>query len=195
MLTDFLRTRWLSWNLYRRKRGDSAALGRLYRLRDPWGLNSPVERFRFQETARIIRETIGDRLPSLFEIGCGEGLQTRYLAPLTERLLAIDPSMRAIARARAEGIANATFEPGDLLTYDCRDCFTLVTACEVVYYLDDLERVYQRLSHLAEVCIVTYYWGAYDRLDPFFRAKSVTTRTISHPSSEWRLVCWHSSGH
>lgn len=195
MLTDFLRTRWRSWNLYRCKRGDSAALSRLYRLRDPWGLNSPVEHFRFQETARIIRETIGDRLPSLLEVGCGEGLQTRYLALLTERLLAIDPSMRAIARARTEGIANATFEHGDLLTYECRDFFTLVTACEVIYYLDDLERVYQRLSDLAQVCVVTYYQGVYDRLDPFFSTKPVMTRTISHRSSEWRLVCWHSCGH
>jgi trans-aconitate methyltransferase len=117
-------------------------------------------------------------------------LQTKYLAGLADTVVAIDPSFHAINRARARQIANATFDCADLMTYQCGDRFALVTACEVIYYFDDLERVYQTLSRLARSSVVTYYSGVYDRLDRFFRTKVVESETIATASSEWRVVWW-----
>jgi SAM-dependent methyltransferase len=185
-----LKRRWLSWNLRQFRKGDTAAMSRLYRMRDPWGLNSPVERFRFAETARVIQRAIGDHFGSVLEIGCGEGLQTKSLATLSDWVVGIDRSLHAINRARAQGIPNATFEVGDLTTYRSKDFFSLVTACELMYYFENPEDVYQSLSRLGQTTVVTYYQGAYDRLDPFFSKKSVKFETIHGVSSEWRVVWW-----
>jgi 2-polyprenyl-3-methyl-5-hydroxy-6-metoxy-1,4-benzoquinol methylase len=187
---NMLKRRWLGWNLRRYQKGDTAAMSRLYRMRDPWGLNSPVEHFRFEETTRVIRESIGDRFGSVLEIGCGEGLQSKYLATLGDRILGIDRSLHAVNRARGQGIANATFESGDLMTYRSNEIFNLVTGCELMYYFENLESVYQRLSQLGQTTVVTYYQGAYDRLDEFFSTKSVNSETIHGVSSQWRVVWW-----
>jgi SAM-dependent methyltransferase len=165
-------------------------MSRLYRMRDPWDLNSPREQFRFEETARVIRETIGDHFGSVLEIGCGEGLQTKSLSTLSDRIVGIDRSSHAINRARAQGIPNATFEVGDLMSFGSKDFFSLVTACELMYYFENLEDVYQSLSRLGQTTVVTYYQGAFDRLDPFFSKKPVKFETIHGVSSEWRVVWW-----
>src|SRR3989442_15700665 len=99
---NFLKRHWLSWQLRRSHKGDARAMARLYCLPAPWGLNVPEEHFRFRETARLVREKIGGHFGSILEIGCGEGLQTQYLAPLADRIVGIDPSSHAIKRARTK---------------------------------------------------------------------------------------------
>jgi 2-polyprenyl-3-methyl-5-hydroxy-6-metoxy-1,4-benzoquinol methylase len=143
---------------------------------------------------------MGDRLGSILEIGSGEGLQTQYLAPLAERIVGIDPSEHAVKRARSLNINNATFEVGDLLNFHAIENngpFDLVTACEVIYYLEDnqLERAFQNLNSLGRTCIVTYYQGMYARLDPFFKSKPVKSEDLRTELGEWRFVCWQSTAH
>ena len=188
----FIRERWLSWNLRRAASGDRAAMNRLYSFRDPWGLNTPGEHFRFQETARIIREKVRPSFGSILEIGCGEGLQTEYFASMGGHIQGVDPSENAIQRARRRGIGNASFEIGDLLAIQRRfeQRFDLVTACEVLYYLTDFEQAYQILNRLGRACVVTYYRGVFERLDSFFRDKLVASETIRGATCEWRLVYW-----
>src|SRR5688572_6874221 len=103
---NFLKRRWLNWQLRSSKNGNAQAIPRLYRLRDPWGIDVPEEHFRFQETARLIRDRIGTHFESILEIGCGEGLQTKYLAPLADKILGIDPGPQAIKRARTQQLDN-----------------------------------------------------------------------------------------
>jgi 2-polyprenyl-3-methyl-5-hydroxy-6-metoxy-1,4-benzoquinol methylase len=197
---DFLKKRWLKWQLKRLHKGDSQAMARVYRVRDPWGLDVPSEHLRFKETTRMIRDRMGDRLGSILEIGCGEGLQTQYLAPLAERIVGIDPSEHAVKRARALSINNASFEVGDLLNFHAiahNGPFDLVTACEVIYYLEDsqLERAFQNLESLGRTCVVTYYQGMYARLDPFFKTKPVKSEALRTELGEWRFVSWQSTAH
>lgn len=189
---ELVKRQWLKWHLARSHKGDTTALSRLYRLQDPWGLKKPSEQFRFQETTRFIRERVGEHFGSILEIGCGEGLQTKYFAPLAVRIVGIDPSSRAIQRARAQGISNAVFEIGDLKSYEteARKSFNLVTACEVIYYFENLEFVYQSMSRLGQVCLATYYQGVSERLDRFFGTKAVNLETIRGVSCEWRVVWW-----
>jgi SAM-dependent methyltransferase len=195
---DFLKKRWLKWQLKRLHKGDAQAMARVYRVRDPWGLDVPSEHLRFKETSRMIRDRMGDRLGSILEIGSGEGLQTQYFAPLTERIVGIDPSLHAVKRARSLNIKNAAFEVGDLLNFHAIEHngpFDLVTACEVIYYLEDseLERAFQNLNSLGRMCVVTYYQGMYARLDPFFQNKPVKSEPLRTELGEWRLIWWQSS--
>ena len=172
--------------------GDRAAMDRLYLVGDPWGLDTVKERLRFRETARIIQEKIGEDLDSLLEIGCGEGLQTAYFAPLARRVVGLDQSAHAVKRARAKGIKNAEFEVGDLLSYKVAGLarYDLVTACEVLYYVQDLEEAFERLCALGRSCLVTYYEGAFERLDKYFAQKQAQSLTIHGTGCKWRVVYW-----
>jgi SAM-dependent methyltransferase len=190
-----LRKYWLRWNVNRAAGGDTAAMNRLYLLGDPWKLDSPGEHFRFKETVRIIREKIAQRFGSILEIGCGEGLQTEYLAPLADRIVGLDPSAQAIKRADAKQLRNASFAVGDLDSYankpDAR--FDLVTACEVLYYMKDFEQARENLNKLGRSCLVTYFKGAYERLDPFFDGKDFCTEVIKNSDCEWKVIFWSQS--
>lgn len=197
---NFLKKRWLKWQLKRLHKGDPQAMSRVYRVRDPWGLDVPSEHLRFKETTRMIRDRVGDRLGSILEIGSGEGLQTQYLAPLAERIVGIDPSQHAVKRARSLNISNATFEVGDLLNFraiEHNGPFDLVTACEVIYYLEDsqLELAFQNLNSLGRKCVVTYYQGMFARLDPFFKNKPVKSEPLRTELGEWRFIWWQSTIH
>ena len=167
-------------------------MSRLYLLRDPWALNTPTEHQRFQETSRIIRGRIAEHFASILEVGCGEGLQTGYLAQLTDEIVGIDPSSLAIRRASARGIARASFATGNLMNYKPEEerTFDLVTACEVLYYMEDFQWAYERLNKLGRNCFVTYYQGAYQRLDGFFAKKDVHSEVIRSANCEWKVVYW-----
>jgi 2-polyprenyl-3-methyl-5-hydroxy-6-metoxy-1,4-benzoquinol methylase len=189
-----LRKQWLRCQLKMAKLGDRNAIARAYCVKDPWGLDNPNEHFRFKETARVISEQIGNRFGSILEIGCGEALQTEYLSPLGDRILGIDPSPHAITRAKQRSIPNADFQVSDLYSYENthRQAFSLVTACEVIYYLEDTKKAYEKLSELGETCVVTYYQGVAERLDSFFRDKEVHSHYIDVGSARWRLIWWRS---
>jgi hypothetical protein len=51
----------------------------LYLVRDPWGMESPSETFRFSETNRLIGDQFGPA-NRLLELGCSEGYQSVWLA-------------------------------------------------------------------------------------------------------------------
>lgn len=195
MFTSALKQRWLQWNLRERGKPKLRSMERLYRIRDPWNLNSADEHHRFCETVRLIRENIGIHFPSILEIGCGEGVQSQYLAPLTGRLLGLDPSLRAVERARERKIANAEFTVGDLIEHAKTSVkrYALVTACEVIYYVEDIDSAFHSLNRIGEKCVVTYYRGMYERLDAFFANKPVESKTICKGTTEWRFIWWDNS--
>ena len=60
-----------------------ARLDLAYRMPDPWNMESPMERARFEATNAVIEQAFG-RVGSVMEIGCGEGHQTQYLAWLSD---------------------------------------------------------------------------------------------------------------
>ena len=154
-------------------------MNRLYYLRDPWRLEGPDEQFRFQETKRLIKKRIGTQFRCMLELGCGEGLQTQYLSDLADCVFGVDASPLAIKRARARKIPNAAFYVGDLNTWKTsQQSCDLVLACEILYYLSDLEFAYRRLNSFGRHCLVSYHRGAFERLDPFFASKPVQSETM-----------------
>ncbi|HEX7860388.1 MAG TPA: class I SAM-dependent methyltransferase [Verrucomicrobiae bacterium] len=183
---------WRRWNILSYWNGNPKAIDRLYLMEDPWNLNTAGEHFRFKETANFIRRHIGENLGAILEVGCGEGLQTEVLAPLATRIVGIDPSANAIARAKKRAIPNSSFEVGNLSDYitGANRKFDLVTACEVLYYFPDTESAYQKLCSLGKCSLVTYYEGVADKLDPFFLAKGHRLSTIKQGTSIWNVVWW-----
>src|SRR5262245_59315686 len=82
-------------------------LDTLYRVKDPWDLDTPRERYRFEETNRLVQREFG-KISRIFEIGCGEGYQSQYLAQICDHLHGCDVSARAVERARKK-VPTGTF--------------------------------------------------------------------------------------
>ena len=143
-------------------------LERAYALEDPWNLNSALEMSRFVWTNQVIQDHFG-ALDSVLEIGCGEGHQTSYLQRLFRNTHGLDVSARAIERAQRR-LPSAQFAVADLAHQpwgEARGRFDLVTACEVLYYVSDIDATLDRMSHLGKHCLVTVFapaaprvWGA-----------------------------------
>jgi SAM-dependent methyltransferase len=110
----------------------------LWQRGDPWELEaSGFERARY---ARVLAALEGRRYPSALELGCGAGTFTRMLAGLADRIVAVDISATAIARARAlVGADQDTieFRAANIMDVDLRkeSPWDLVVLSETIYYL------------------------------------------------------------
>ena len=60
---------------------DFSRLRLLYKVGDPWNMDSEKEKFRFRETNRVILSHLG-KINRLLEIGSGEGHQTVHFAKI-----------------------------------------------------------------------------------------------------------------
>ena len=154
-----LRRQWLKYTLRNVSNNDNhAGLERIYMMPDPWNLDSPREHARFEATNALITRhfgTVGD----LLELGSGEGLQSAYLRRVCRNLHGVEVSPTAVARARRR-LPEAHFESGDLfqqdwLRQDRR--FDLVVACEVLYYVADLDATLAEMNRLGDACIVSFF--------------------------------------
>lgn len=162
-----------------------------YSIADPWNMESPGEISRFEGTNRIIEREFGS-LDTLLELGCGEGHQTRHLAQLASRTYGLDVSEKAVERARSR-LPEAKFAATDIFgqpwTAEVQR-FDLVTACEVLYYMSDVERTLARMSELGRNCLVTIFAPAARRVGPHLdRIPGLKKDWIWHGGTVW-LVCW-----
>ncbi len=195
-----LRRRWRRLNLRGVGQADAhVRLDLLYRIRDPWGMDTDRERHRFVETSRILHEKLiapAPRAGSILEIGCGEGHQGEYLAPLCERLAGIDVSATAVARAR-ERLPGADLVAGDLLAQPWAgelDRYDVVTACEVLYYVKDIPRLLRTMSTLGRSCLVTYFEPLSEVVEPPLAAMPVEGRDeFRYEDTRWRIAWWRNA--
>lgn len=101
--------------------------------RDPWSYEtSDYERRKYQRTLAHVPDPAGEAL----ELGCSIGVFTAMLAPRCSRLLAVDFSPTALARAR-ERLAG--FDHVELLLATLPDeapagSFTTIVCGEILYY-------------------------------------------------------------
>ncbi len=104
---------------------------------DPWGLEtSDFEHARY---ARLISMLDQPRYPRVLEIGCGAGAFSRLLAPLADRLLALDVSSEAITRAQQFQAApnHVEFRVANIMDYKLNeeDPWDLIVLSETIYFL------------------------------------------------------------
>lgn len=167
-------------------------LNALYRITDPWNLDSPRERVRFDETNRLIQREFG-HVASILEVGCGEGYQSRYLTQVCDRLHGFDVSARAVDRARKR-CPTSTFTVGTLndIPSGSAHLYDLVVACEVLYYIKDVHAAIQIMSSLGSSCLITYYQSQQEKLDRTIIPLQLGGRSvIRHGDDAWTAVWWH----
>lgn len=166
-------------------------LDKLYLIEDPWQLNSPAEQFRFSETNRIIHKNFG-LVNSILEVGCGEGHQSVYLKKICNQLFCLDISSRAIKRAKTK-CPDARYFIGDIFSKEVEIYapYDLVLACEVLYYVKEIDLFLKRLECLGKNCLVSYYQREIPILDPYIkRIKNAKLEEISYHNTRWRVAFW-----
>jgi len=192
-----LRRYWVRMALRRVHYADRAdKLNRLYRLENPWRMDSAREQARFAWTNELIAAHLAP-LETILEVGCAEGHQSQYLSRICRQLYGIDVSRRAVRRAERRCPAGK-FAVGDPLgawPSQAPAKVDLVTACEVLYYVKDVPAFLARLSELGRACLVTYYQGQAAALDTQFAAMSDCRRDrFCFDGMEWHAVWWPTDG-
>ena len=194
----FIRRRWMKYVL--RDTARASKHGRMelaYQVRDPWRMESPGERYRFDASNRILHARLiapAARVGSILELGCGEGHQSEHLAQLCDRLTGLDVSATAVSRARAR-VPSATFVSGDLLTQPwVRDArrFDIVTAFEVLHYMKDIAPTLEAMCRLAPACIASWYGPTARTTEAAVVKMPLEGREeLRFGDTSWSVAWWH----
>ena len=164
----------------------------LYKLTDPWGMETAREQYRFHETNAFLRQYVGP-VETLLELGCGEGHQTIALEEVARTVVAVDVSPTAIRRARARA-PGATFVVGDILEspeFAAPRRFDVVTACELLYYVKDVPAHVRALDRLGRHVLATYFDEYNDVLEPIVTSRpGVIMGKIQFEETVWTIATW-----
>ncbi|MDH2430740.1 class I SAM-dependent methyltransferase [Sphaerisporangium sp. TRM90804] len=157
-----------------------------HRRPDPWNLGTDdYERYKYLTT---LKRTPARPYSRILDVGCSEGVFTRYLAdayPGAE-VVGMDISARAIERARALHGARASFVQADILGHPPAHRFDLVFCAETLYYIgrgDRLRRASARLGALLRpggLLVLTHPWPEAERLHGYFDEDSTLSRVDEH---------------
>lgn len=188
-----LRRSWMKYALRGVGGADNhARLELAYRIPDPWNMDSPLERLRFERTSAIIERHF-PHVGSILEIGCGEGHQSKYLQPLCDELFGIDVSETAVERARKR-LPRAQFAAADLFAQPWGNAagrFDLVVACEVLYYIADVPRTLDEMSRLGKSCLVTVFAPALGRVGAALEAiPNLRKDWFAGQGTQWAVAFW-----
>lgn len=172
--------KWLQYSLREVSNNDNhVGLERIYRMTDPWSLDTPVEHERFEGTNREIEMRFG-KVDSILEIGSGEGLQSTYLRQLCHSLYGVEVSGTAVERASAR-LPDAHFHVGDLAHQPwIKDGkrFDLVVACEVLYYMSDIHSTVRLMNRIGDACFISCFAPEAHKLSPIID-------TMPHAQKSW----------
>ena len=127
----------------------------LWKRGDPWKLEtSGFERAKYECEIGALR---GRRYPRVLEIGCGAGCFTRSLAQIAEKIIALDISPTAIARARTIGLEAVEFRVANIMDYNLRaeGPWDLVVMNETICYLGWLYSFFDVAWLAAEIFVAT----------------------------------------
>jgi SAM-dependent methyltransferase len=194
MARKAVRRTWMNYALRGVGGNDNhARLELAYRLGDPWNMESELEQFRFARTNEIVARVFPN-LGSILEIGCGEGHQSACLQRLCSELHGVDVSATAVARAK-QRLPGAQFAAGDVFTQPwgrIRGRFDLVVACEVLYYISDIEKTIDEMSFLGKACLVTLFAPAIRRVGPHIeRVPGVGKDWFGTRGAQWVVAYWN----
>lgn len=138
----------------------------LYLLKNPWDLERPSEKFRFEESCKIIKNKFGN-LNTIIELACGEGHQSLHLKNNCNNLIGIDCSNIAVKRAK-QRLPNDTFLCSNIDQYleklEKQSSDTLIVAAEILYYLPDPEKTIKKITEKSSKAVVTLYRGGNNKI-------------------------------
>ncbi len=142
---------------------DHVELERIFKtLKDPWNFeSSPYEK----ERLKLLLAEVG-QYPhgSVLEVGCAEGVFSSMLSTISDRVVGIDVSPTAVARA-TERCPGLTFMTSSLDAFNPGEKFDVVVCAETLYYIQDVSEAIRKISTLGRRCIVSYIQRESGRLD------------------------------
>jgi len=134
----------------------------------------------------------------ILELGCGEAHQSAHLQRLCAELYGVDVSSTAIGRAQTR-LPQSRFAAGDIFAQPWgreRGRFDLVVACEVLYYVSDIQRTIDEMNFLGKSCFVTIFAPAIRRVGPFIeQLPAVRKDWFGAHGTEWVVAFWRSPSH
>lgn len=104
------------------------------------------------------RELLGMILPfapKVFELGCADGIMSRWIAARCQYLVGIDIAGVCIRRCEALGLPNAEFHRGELEDIASIGDFDLAVATEVLEHVPDPQETVHRLGSMARGILAT----------------------------------------
>ncbi|MBI1929965.1 methyltransferase domain-containing protein [Candidatus Poribacteria bacterium] len=165
---------------------------RLFRWsQDPWNFEgSSYERSRLQGLLEIVKQYPHD---TILEVGCAEGVFTSKLSKIAKRVVAIDVSPTALARAK-QRCKDVTFVQSSLQDFHWDSRFDLVVCAETLYYVKDVAQAIQQLSNLGNYCLVSYIAREMKNLDSYFLQMPLLRFERFQHSYFWkrsaRIIVW-----
>lgn len=175
--------------------GERARVGfdEVYRLKDPWAMDRPGEKARFDATTSLLAQAFGP-IGHLVELGSGEGHQSELLARHCASLTGLDASPRAVARAKRR-VNGARFVVGDLTRPGWSAALPsadVVIACEVLCYVPDVGSVLQEMEALAvSGCFVTMYEEKWSTISTWIETRpGVQIGSINAHGLTWVTAWW-----
>ena len=110
---------------------------------DPWASATPRYRYQERKYEQLMALLPRRRFGQTLDLGCGLGLLSRHLAARSDHVLGINIASSVVdyAARRSTGIANLTFEQGDVsdLRSNLDGQFDLVVIADTIYYLSPLD--------------------------------------------------------
>jgi predicted TPR repeat methyltransferase len=151
---------------------------------DPWELETSD--FESKRYARLIAMLDQSRYGRILEIGCGAGAFTRLLAPMAQRLVALDVSSKAIAAAQAaqSDLDQVEFRVANVMDWDpkAEGPWDLIVMSETIYYLGWLYSFFDVAWLASELFAATRTGGELllantqgDTLEPLLRPSIIRT--------------------
>ncbi|MHB1254046.1 MAG: SAM-dependent methyltransferase [Candidatus Humimicrobiaceae bacterium] len=149
------------FNSPRNFKGDFGKFEKLYQqIKDPWNFaNSPYEKKRFG----IIMEFVNSIKPqSILEIGCAEGLLTKYLISVCPDITAVDISKTALLRAKQK-VKGVKFILGDFTNINFNKKFSLILASEILYYPQETELMRFFNNCQTDYILIASFWNLFKK--------------------------------
>lgn len=104
---------------------------------DPWELET--SNWEHERYTRLLAMLDKPRYGRVLEIGCGAGTFTRHLAERADKMLALDVSSEAIARANLaqSDLKHVEFRVGNIMDHNFREDepWDLIVMSETIYFL------------------------------------------------------------
>ena len=119
-----------------------------------WDMNS-----RRVKNAKSIAELILKNIPisnnmTVMDLGAGTGLLSYFIAPMVDKVVAVDnsPSMLEEFRAKSpefECQTDAIYV--DIMKYGCKKCYNLIVSSMTIHHIQDIKALFLKLYELLQV--------------------------------------------
>lgn len=168
---------------------------RLYFWPNPYKLDNPSAQSFYKRVNEIIEREFG-LTGYAIEYGAGEGYQTEWLRKICGVTNSIDISKNALKRVTGS-YAQRSFTSKDSFPNLKREYRgNLVTACEILYYLDDkdLKKAIEILESTAPRRIISYSYlkpETIKKMDTLVETiPNHKSEMIEYGERKWKVVWW-----